>query len=179
MTAFRRIAAVGASAIATVVLAAASASAATVSSKPVNLCVSDNTDHVQVCAYAVASGVVKVLPVPPTKGMTNWYYPTSGFTTIKQANTNRCLQVDHDAVNEVIQATCATAPYQQWKPVVLVNGQVEFQSKWVDPAHPSVALCLTYDNTSAKGTASQKGILKVQQCKSFSIGSAAWYQLFS
>jgi hypothetical protein len=112
----RRCAAVGPSVIAAAavgVAAAGPASAATQSAKPANLCVDVPIVHglsVDGCAYAQGPNRVLIQGLSGTKGMTNWFYPTSGFGQIRQADTDLCMQEDAAAGNVVIEATCAKTP---------------------------------------------------------------------
>jgi hypothetical protein len=88
------------------------------------------------CAIAAGSGnyVQMEGATEPPHNTTNWYYPTgTGYTTIRQANTQLCMQLDHDASNRVIEATCNTASYQEWD----LTSNSEFRSEW------DTSLCLT------------------------------------
>jgi hypothetical protein len=92
-----------------------------------------------ICAVGNGSSAVHMWPDPAA---TNWYesYEWNSPTELQQANTSQCMQVDHDAGNIVIEATCTGASYQTWKIGYNSNfGGYTFTSEW-DPAE-----CLTYN----------------------------------
>lgn len=106
-----------------------------------NLCVLDNGSYV--CAYSQGTGnTILMLPKSSTGiNTTNWYWPDTGtWNIIKEAGTNRCMQLDHAAGNTVIEATCAVATYQTW----YLSTAGQFISAW-DPSQ-----CLTYNASQAK-----------------------------
>lgn len=184
---FGRFAVVGASVIVSVAIGVATAGMASASNTTSNLCVPDGiavgSVAQEACAYAQGPKAVRMLPVPPTTSITNWYYPTGGYAQIRQAGTGLCLQLDHDAGNTVIEAACVTTAskpsYQEWEPIPMSveEGSVfvyDFRSGW---EATSADLCLSYDEAApGKGTTSQHGTLDVTKCSS--VPGELWYQNF-
>lgn len=127
----RRFAVLIVSVIATVAICAVGAGTASASSTYRYLCTNQGE-----CATAQGSGnyvEMEGATIPPHND-TNWYYPTgTAYTTIRQADTSLCMQLDHEASNRVIEAPCTTASYQEWD----LTSLSQFRSEW-DPA-----LCLT------------------------------------
>ena len=122
------------------------------------LCI-NNPAGVTYCAVADGSSAVK-METEKVGTTTNWYWPayeTPG--TIEQADTTKCMQVDADGGDIVIEAACNTEPYQEWYNLGPdPYGDMQFQSEW----NPNE--CLTYDADGAE--------LKVGGC------GPDWYQGF-
>lgn len=114
------------------------------------LCVDGAT---QECAYGAS-------PIEIKPENTNWYYPVAGqIGEIRQANTDLCMQVDHDAGNIIVEATCTGASYQEW------YGEpsgTEFETQW------NTTDCLTYDQSGQN--------LDIHGCSDGS--DPVWYQAF-
>ena len=115
-------------------ISASAASAATPASSTYRyLCTAENNS---LCAVAGGSGnyVVMEGATEPVHNTTNWYYPTgTAYTTIRQADTQLCMQLDHVDSNRVIESACNTESYQEWD----LTSNSEFRSKW------DTSLCLT------------------------------------
>ena len=109
------------------------------------LCVEGAIDE---CAYGAS-------PVEIKPENTNWYYPYQGTGEIQQADTNRCMQVDHNDGNIILEATCTGAAYQEW--TIESNGY-QFQSRY------NTADCLTYNQNGQD--------LDIVACGNY------WYQVF-
>jgi hypothetical protein len=132
------------------------------------LCTAEaNGSQYSVCAYGDGSNPVEMnLPLSTT---TNWIYPNvSGtHTPIKQVGTDLCMQLDHNAGNVVIEATCNGASYQDWKnQYVSGTRSTMFFSEWNINTSP---LCLSYDIDGGN-------ILAADPC-TFDT-TDAWYQQF-
>lgn len=69
-----------------------------------------------------------------------------------------CMQLDHNAGNIVIYATCNGANYQKWDGFSAGTGREGFRSEW------NTSLCLTYNES--------KNYLDVVAC------DGQWYQAF-
>jgi hypothetical protein len=120
------------------------------------LCVVDPSTGNYVCAYGNGSSAIEMKAEEPST--TNWFLNSDH--QLQQANTDLCMQVDHDAENAVIEATCANATYQEWGVVYTEGGYNIIESDW-----GSTALCLTYNKS--------KSILDVVGCD-----DAEWYEQF-
>ena len=116
-------------------VSAGAASAATPASSTYRyLCTA--TGDPDLCAIAHGSGnyVEMQGDTEPPTNTTNWYYPTgTAYTTIRQADTQLCMQLDHVDSNRVIESACNTESYQEWD----LTSNSEFRSKW------DTSLCLT------------------------------------
>jgi hypothetical protein len=156
--AFHRIAAVATGVLAAAAIGLTGAGPASASSTAQDLCV---PHPVIFCADAPTPPFPQGLPViemnPPTAGVsvTNWFYPGSSFAQIRQADTQKCLQLDHAAANEVIEVACNPhhPNYQEWQAYDSpATGSVEYRSGW----DTSFSYCLTYNGT--------KAVLDAQKC---------------
>ncbi len=153
MTILRRFVVVIASVIAMVAVGAGVASAGPASSTYRYLCTED--PYPNFCA--TAQGASNYVVMGMTSSITNWYYPTgSAYTTIRQADTTLCMQLDHADRNRIIEATCGTASYQKWD----LTSRSQFRSEY-DPS-----VCLTTPETG--------GILYVGGCST----TGSWTQTF-
>jgi len=119
---------------------------------------SSSAETAPVCAYAQGSGAVIGMYPNPAPGMTNWYWEpfSQGYGTIRQANTQNCMQLNHAAGDIVIQATCSTSQSEEW----------EYGNAWQirNEAYPS--LCLTYNQS--------RQILDAVNCEA----NIPWFQQF-
>jgi hypothetical protein len=143
------LAAAGLLAVGTAFIGAGPAAAAT----PEILCIA-NTD---VCA--IANGQYPVLmEASPGVMLGNWLYNGLNHPgQIQAAYGDLCMQLDHDAGNVVIGATCNGASYQKWAAVIAPGGWA-FVSQW------DTTQCLTYNRDHAE--------LDTVTC------NGAWYQSF-
>ncbi len=121
-------------------LALASGGTAEASSTYAHLCL----DSEFVCAQAEGSGYVVDMEGDNGQDITNWYYPTSGYQEISQADTKLCMEVDAAGGDVVIEATCAGLASERWERIPVgtdVFGETYYilQSDW-DPS-----LCLAYN----------------------------------
>jgi hypothetical protein len=135
MAILKKFAVVVASAVATVALSGACVGAASASTPTYRyLCTENPFPNFCATAHGQSQTVQMEGNTEPPHNDTNWYYPHgSAFTEIQQANTDLCMQVDHDADNHVIEATCNGASYQEWDLV----GHSQFRSEWNE------GVCLT------------------------------------
>lgn len=112
------------------------ASAATPASSTYRYLCTTNAGGGNLCAIAQGSQNYVVMDgnTSPPINTTNWYYPTgTAYTTIRQADTSLCMQLDHNASNRIIEAPCTSASYQEWD----LTSNSEFRSEW------DKSLCLT------------------------------------
>lgn len=93
-----------------------------------HMCV-ENPAGAYYCAYAQGSGYVVGMyqPYAGETDMTNWY--VNGNGEIQQANTDLCMEINHDGGNVIREAPCEAVPYQQWTD--WYNGRNWFESAWV------------------------------------------------
>lgn len=126
------------------------------------LCVQNGNGAPLHCAFAQGSGYVVAMYqfYSGETNMTNWVYNSSG--ELQQANTNLCMQINHNAGNIVQEATCKAASYQTWTD--FANGANEFVSNWSDDGN---WMCLTYNADNAD--------LDVIDC---STNTLPWYEAF-
>jgi hypothetical protein len=59
--------------------------------------------------------------------VTNWYL--NGNNEIQQANTNLCMEINHDGGNVIREAPCKAVSYQQWGEWT-TGGANWFNSAW-------------------------------------------------
>jgi hypothetical protein len=102
---------------------------------------------VQYCALADGPGNELQIVQLHTSYTTNWWQPLGGLGNgsgfFQQADTDLCMQVDHNAGNVVIEAKCATAEsYQLWTPVYSTDAYgtyiARYETNW------NKSLCLSY-----------------------------------
>lgn len=127
--------AAGLMAAATGLLGAGSASAAS----PQDLCVSGRND------CALIEGAQDNIWMLST-GYASWLYNVPGHPGQIQLDggldgVSICMQLDHDAGNTVIYATCNGASYQKWDGFSAGPGLEGFISEW------DTSLCLTYNES--------------------------------
>jgi hypothetical protein len=142
MAVVSRLAAVAASVVAVAAIGVAgpaAASAVTVPTPgqvPTYLCTASQPAY---CTYAEGAHPVAMKQAGSGIHLTTWLFQLSGYTLIKQTNTDLCLQLDHAANNAVIESTCnKAASYQEWERV-RASVYWQYRSKW-DPS-----LCITYN----------------------------------
>jgi hypothetical protein len=131
------------------------------------MCVNANDGGGDICAFGARAVNSEIEMIPWASNWAPqmlWHYPTNptSYAKISQDGTNLCMQLDHNAGNLIIEATCSTSTpsYQEWLPVATYNGDI-FVSKW--QANPT--LCLTYN--------ANQGYLDAVTCN-----KNAWYQQF-
>jgi hypothetical protein len=146
-------------ALSTAVIGAGTAAAAT----PTLLCIRD-TNTVPLCAQPEGSSPVIMCEVTRKSGpdcpiFKGWLYNGLNHPgQIQQNGTSLCMQLDHNAGNLVIEATCNGASYQKWAAFLAANGMWSYYSMW-DPTQ-----CLTFNADLAE--------LDTVTC------NGAWYQQF-
>ncbi len=115
-----------------------------------HLCVDRNGESL--CAYAKGSEQpVEVIYEPSTgSSTTNWVYPNRNGSsgTISQANTSRCMQINHSGGDVVREAPCSDGGTPETWINKSVNGRTEFLSAWAD-AYYGDQECLTWVDNSA------------------------------
>jgi len=146
------------------VLSAGPASA-TESSGDTSMCVDNFAVGEFDCAWA--NGVGQPVGMYPLTGnTTNWYIPVSGWGEIRQAGTNRCMQLNHSAGDVIQEETCSGASYQMFKRYYFSTATYIYISEWAP------YLCLTYNQSHQ--------ILDMVTCPYhngvFAPGYAPWYQ---
>jgi hypothetical protein len=154
MTAFLRSAALGAAVVAAAAAGVAGAGTASASTAHRGtFCTAINAGGDGVCAIAEGAQPVRMLEDPQQdRSPTTWAYPIQGGYQQIHGNLSLtdplCMQLDHAKSNEVIEARCANATYQEWAPVHVSKTDpltgadlYEFRSDW------DQKLCLRY-NTS-------------------------------
>ena len=72
--------------------------------------------------------------------MTNWY--SNSDQEIQQAGTDLCMQINHNAGNIVIEATCNGQAYQRWSFIGTDAGDIM-------ESYYGSSLCLTYNQSKA------------------------------
>jgi hypothetical protein len=137
MILLRRYAVVAASMVIVVAIGVTGAGKASASESPTYayLCVQQSSTSLEYCALAQGSNAVDMTPLDLSY-LTNWYYPTSGYGEISQANTNECMQLDNADGNIVREATCIGDAAEEWEPF---GSYGQWRSKW------DASLCLTFD----------------------------------
>jgi hypothetical protein len=157
MTAFLRSAALGAAVVAAVATGVAGAGTASASTAHRGtFCTAITAGSAGFCAIAEdAPQPVRMLQDPQQNSSpTTWAYPIQGgYQQILNGNLSLleplCMQLDHAKSNEVIEARCVHATYQEWAPIHVTKKDpltdstdlYEFRSDW------DQKLCLRY-NTS-------------------------------
>ena len=142
-------------ALSAAVIGTGTATAAT----PARLClVSPNGSAV--CAWPEGDLPIEMVAQGQTCPAECWLY--NGINHPGQIQLNAsvsfCMQLDHNAGNTVIGATCNGASYQKWTAFLLPGGNWSFRSMW------DTSQCLTYNaNHSYLDTVTCNG---------------AWYQSF-
>ncbi len=122
-----------------------------------HLCIDDTTNYADPSHCILANGSGNELQVVrlQTSYTTNWFSPgTVGF--FKQANTDLCMQVDHNAGNVVIETKCLTTEsYQLWTTVTSTDSNgyfiYRYETNW------DKALCLSYDSDGQTFTVTSCG----------------------
>jgi hypothetical protein len=143
--------AAGVMVVGTAITGAGSAAAAT----PERLCVASEDD---VCA--APNGAYPVLMNNYSfSNFTEWLYNVPNHPRqIQLSGQDLCMQLDHDAGNTVILASCNGASYQKWNAFYAPGGWA-FYSQW------DGTQCLTYNRDYAE--------LDTVTCNN------AWYQSFN
>ena len=141
--------AAGVMVVGTAITGAGSAAAAT----PERLCVASEDD---ICAEVNGYQILmQDLPYP----FIQWLYNGPNHPGQIQLNDeDSCMQLDHDAGNTVIMATCNGASYQKWAAFYAPGGWA-FYSEW------DTTQCLTYNRDYAE--------LDTVTC------NGEWYQSFT
>jgi hypothetical protein len=152
--------AAGIMALSAVVIGAHPAAAAS----PSILCIG-LTNQEWTCAQPNGSSPVamptETQPFEPEFDWDWWLYNGLNHTgQIQESDTSLCMQLDHNAGNTVIEATCNGASYQKWTAFLAPNGYSwMFYSMW------DMNQCLTYN--------ASHHYLDTVAC------NGAWYQSFA
>jgi hypothetical protein len=146
-------------ALSTAVIGAGTAAAAT----PYSLCLSA-ISKAPICALPKGSSPVEMCYMynrnPDCPDFEGWLYNGLNHPgQIQQNGTSSCMQLDHNAGNLVIEATCNGASYQKWAAFDAGDGTWSFYSMW------DTTQCLTYNEDHS--------YLDTVTC------NGAWYQSFS
>jgi hypothetical protein len=164
------VAATGVLSAATGVLSARPASAAPASAATYYetwMCVDNSAVTELDCAWANGVGQ-PVGMYPETANTTNWAQPGSTWGEIWQAGTNRCMQLNHNAGNEIQEETCTGATAQEFKSYYYSSNTYVYISKYA----PTTYLCLAYNESHQ--------ILDMVTCPyhngAFAPAYAPWYE---